>query len=121
MSEDHREEYANAQMPDDKVVEYLSSVQDANDVSEFLSDPEVDQTLAHVIRLIAKPDTPAEFARPLIVKLQAMSFMFKVRGKKYMIMDKTKPEARDKKNFYLSLAEETDKLVAALKYITHRV
>ena len=96
----------------------LKGVLEVHKVSEELNDPDIDETLAYVIKLIAKPDIPAAVATPLITKLQALSFQFKMQGKYYMLVGKGEPKASIKKNLYLSMSEETEKLVQALKYTT---
>lgn len=98
----------------------LSGVAELIGVNNFLKDSDVLQTLEYVVKLIAKPEIPADKAIPLITKLQALSFQFKMQGKYYMFIGKAKGEDyhNEKKNYFLSLAEETEKLVQALKYTT---
>lgn len=101
-----------------EIDENLSKVAELTSIENFLEDDEVINTLTYVVRLIAKPDVPARVAIPLITKLQALSFQFKMQGKYYMLIGKGEDDAAAKKNFYLSLSEETEKLVQALKYTT---
>ena len=96
----------------------LQGVFEVNKIAEKLDDPDVNETLGYVIKLIAKPDIPASVATPLITKLQALSFEFKMKGKYYMLIGKGEPDAMMKKNMYISLSEETQELVQALKYTT---
>ena len=106
---------------DDETMEQerlLRGVLEVHKVSEKLDDEGVNETLAYVIKLIAKPDIPAAIAIPLITKLQALSFQFKMQGKYYMLVGKGEPDASIKKNLYLSMSEETAELVQALKYTT---
>lgn len=98
-----------------------------SEVAKFLEDDEVMETLEYVVKLIAKPDVGADKAAPLIVKLQAYAFDFKMKAKYYMFIGKHKdvrwdeedgkPVKGERKNYYLSLSEEIDKLVAALKFV----
>lgn len=98
--------------------ELLSKVSEINSMSKFLENEDVDQTLAQVVKLVAKPDIPIKVATPLITKLQAMSFLFKMQARHYMFIGKGEPNAAHKKNIYMSLSEETKELVQALKYTT---
>ena len=98
--------------------EKLSNVAELVGVAGFLNDEIVIETLTYVVKLIAKPDIEAKVATPLITKLQAISFQFKMQAKYYMFIGKGDENAQQKKNYYISLAEETEKLVQALKYTT---
>lgn len=100
------------------LVDRLSKVSELNGISVFLKDPNVDFTLNKVVHIIAKPDIPAKVVTPLLNKLQGISFAFKVKAKFYMLIGKSQPDATVKKNLYMTLADETDKLVQALKYTT---
>lgn len=113
MSDDIDDENVRPDLADQIIlVHELASLNDA------LNDPDVEWTLNKVIKLIAKPDIPAKVAMILIVKLQGMAFKFKVQGKFYMFRGKSQPNAAEKKNYYMTLADETEKLVQALKYVT---
>ena len=96
----------------------LSDISELNSISKFLNDPDVDFALEKVINLIVRPDVPAKLVTPLINKLQGISFSFKMKGKCYMLLRKSDPDSAQKKNMYMTLSEETEKLVQALKYTT---
>lgn len=111
-------------VPKDTVDRLLGSVVEVSKLSEFLDTEDVDQTLAMTLSLIGRPDIPASVATPMITKLQALSFKFKMQAKYYMTLGSVegnsdiKKNNTYKKNLYMSLAEETEKLVQALKYTT---
>ena len=93
-------------------------VHELSSLTEALDDPDVERTLNKVVKLISRPDIPAKVAMILIVKLQGLSFKFKAQAKFYMFRGKSQPNAAEKKNYYMMLADETEKLVQALKYVT---
>lgn len=94
-------------------VELLNKVNDFNDLSEYMQDEELTQTLILVAKLISKPDVPASVGVELIVKLQAYSAKFAMLASWYT---NVKKDERAKKNIYYSAKEATDRLVDALKY-----
>lgn len=105
-------------MPEIETERLLKGVVEVDKISQKLDSEDVTQTLAMVIKLVARPDVPASVAIPMITKLQALSFQFKLQAKYYMLVGKGDEDASLKKNLYMSLAEETEKLVQALKYTT---
>lgn len=98
------------------IFEQISVVTEFNDMSEQLQDKDLDEALAIVIKLIAKPDVPAAKAPELIVRLQALSAKFAMLKRYYMTFEKG-TEASVKKNTYASMSEALDKVVDSLKYI----
>lgn len=102
---------------EDDVSEKILSVYELVQISDFLDDDDVRNTLLTVVKIIAKPDIPLSLVGKLILRLQAYAMEFKMKARHYMFKGKGEPDARDKKNYYMSLAEETDKLVAALKIV----
>lgn len=97
-------------------LELVSKVTEFNDISQHMNDSDLDETLGLVLKLILKPDVPAKHVAPLIVKLQAMSFKYKMQAKNYMLFDKS-VENNKKKNIYMSVSEDLKDLVDALKYL----
>ena len=94
-------------------VDLLNKVNGFNEISEYMQDEELTQTLALVAKLISKPDVPAAVGVELIVKLQAYSSKFAMLASWYT---NVKKDERAKKNIYYSAKEATDRLVDALKY-----
>ncbi|NBR25649.1 MAG: hypothetical protein EBU08_18085 [Micrococcales bacterium] len=97
------------------ILESVSKVTEFNDLCAYMNDPDLDEALSLVIKLIVKPDVPASKAPELIVRLQALSAKFAMLKRYYMTFEKG-TEASIKKNTYASAADAIDKLVAALKY-----
>lgn len=102
------------------IPELISEITEFNEISDFLSDEDVDQAMATIIRLIAKPNVPASTAAPLIVQLQALSAKFDLMAKYHMLYtptikeDKTKSQ---KKNTFMTLSDQLEKLANAVKYL----
>lgn len=94
-------------------VELLNKVSVFNEISEYMQDDELTNTLALVAKLISKPDVPPSVGVELIVKLQAYSAKFAMLASWYT---NVKKDERAKKNVYYSAKEATDRLVDALKY-----
>lgn len=103
-------------MTENNILEQVSEVSEFNQLSEYMNDPDLDEALALVIKLIVKPDVPAAKAPELIVRLQAMSAKFAMQKRYYMTFEKG-IDASKKKNTYASMTEAVDKVVDSLKYI----
>lgn len=95
----------------------ITTVDEFNNVSRFLHDDDVDQALAIVINLLGNPDIPAKQAVGAIIFLSALTVKCRIIAKNYMIIDKNKPDAAQKKNFYFTLADSMQELVNSLKYV----
>lgn len=102
---------------DESVTDKILSVYELVEIGDFLDDDDVRKTLVKVVNIVQDPKMSSDRATALMVRLQALAFKFKMQGKHYMFKGKKGPEESMKKNYYLSLAEETDKLVSVLKYI----
>jgi hypothetical protein len=102
-------------MAETTILEQISSVTEFNDLSEYMQDKDLDEAMALIIKLIAKPDVPSAKAPDLIVKLQAISSKFAIQARYYTTFEKG-GESSKKKNAYYTAAESVDKLVDALKY-----
>ena len=94
-------------------VDLLNTVNEFNEISEFMQDEELTQALVLIAKLMAKPDVPASVAAELIVKLQSYSAKFAMLASWYT---NVKKDEKAKKNIYYSAKEATDRLVDALKY-----
>jgi hypothetical protein len=105
-------------MADKSLLEYITTVTEMNDLSKVMNDPKLDEALDLIIKLTVKPDVPSQVIAKTIVQARALAAEFKLKGKYYMIFDK---EERDKKNVYLSVAEELVGLADALKYLVRNI
>lgn len=105
-------------MTDENPLELVSAITEFNDLSEFMSDEQLDKAMHLVVKLLMKPDVPAAMAPRLIVELQALSTKFAVMAVYYSTIarDKAGTPNNHKKNVYYSTKEAIDKLVDALKY-----
>jgi len=102
-------------MAEQTVLENISKVTEFNDMSEYMQDPDLDQALDLIIKLISKPDVPSATAHTLIVKLQAISAKLSMQARYYTTFLKGGENSK-KKNTYYTASESIDKLVDALKY-----
>jgi hypothetical protein len=99
----------------ENVLETVSTVTEFNDIKAFMNDPELDEALDLIIKLIMKPDVPAGKSPELIVRLQALSAKFSMLSRYYTTFEKG-TEASKKKNAYYTISDSIDKLAAAVKY-----
>lgn len=102
----------------DNVLEAISEISEFNELSDFLNDEDLDETLGLVIKLIAKPNVDPPAAKLLIVKLQALSAKYGILAVTYttILRDKAGTPNNHKKNIYYSLSETLNKLTDAVKY-----
>lgn len=98
------------------MLETVSKITEFNDIKEFMNDPELDEALDLIIKLIMKPDVPASKAPELIVRLQALSAKFSLMSRYYTTFEKGGDSAK-KKNVYYTAADAIDKLVDSVKYL----
>lgn len=91
-------------------------------INEELQDPELEEALHFVVKMIQKPDVPVGAAANAIVKLSALAANFSFAATYYKTYGSTgtgeagKP-GRYKKDMYYTAADAIPKLVDALKYI----
>ena len=97
------------------VIDQVSELTEFNELKEFMNDPDLDEALDLIVKLISKPDVPSMKALELIVKLQALSAKFAMLARYYTSFEKG-ADASKKKNVYYSVADAIDKLAAAVKY-----
>lgn len=102
-------------MAESTVLEVVSEVTEFNEMSEFMNDPDLDKALDLIVKLVMKPDVPAQKATELIIVLQALSAKFAVLARYYTTFEKG-AEASKKKNVYYTTSDAIDKLAAAVKY-----
>ena len=62
----------------ESTLDYINQVTEFNDIHEFMNDPELDEAMAIIVKIMMKPDIPSVQAVALIGKLQAMSVKFAV-------------------------------------------
>jgi hypothetical protein len=97
----------------DSTVDLLNSVNQFNEISEFMQDEELTKALVAVAKLIANPDIPPAKATLLIVQLQSYATKFAMLASWY---SHVKKDERAKKNIYYSAKDTMERLVDALKY-----
>jgi hypothetical protein len=97
----------------DSTVEILNSINEFNEISEFMQDEELTKALVAVAKLIANPDIPPAKATLLIVQIQAYATKFAMLASWY---SHVKKDERAKKNIYYSAKDTMERLVDALKY-----
>lgn len=102
-------------MDDKKLFEYISKVTELNDISEHMQDEDLDKALDLIIKLTVK-DIPTDSVSRHIVRMSAMSAVFKLRAKHYMLFEKDK-ENNAKKNVYMSVADSLQEIANSLKYM----
>lgn len=105
-------------METENPLQIISKLTEINDMSNFLQDPDFDEAMELVIKLIVKPGMEPAKAQHLIVKLQALSTKYAVLAVTYttILRDKAGTENNHKKNVYYTLKESLDRLTDALKY-----
>lgn len=105
-------------MDSENILETVNRITELNDLSDFLQDPDFDDAMELVVKLIVKPDIHPAMAQRLIVKLQSLSTKYAVLAVTYSTIkrDKAGTPNNYKKNIYHSLKEALDRLCDALKY-----
>lgn len=106
---------SNIEQP--RLRELITQVDEVNHLSSFLDDPDVDQALGRVVSMLANTHIPAETAAYEVVYLTDLSVLFKLKAKNYWLLKADAPDARKKKDLYLTLSDCIEKLAGALKYI----
>jgi hypothetical protein len=100
---------------DKNTIDILNEINNFNEISEYMNDPELTSALVMIAKLIANPDIPPTKAAQLIVQLQSYSAKFAMLASWYT---NVKKDERQKKNIYYSAKEALDRLCDALKYTT---
>lgn len=103
----------------ESTLDYINQVTEFNDIHEFMNDPELDEAMAIIVKIMMKPDIPSVQAVALIGKLQAMSVKFAVLATYYTTVAKGPSGSinNTKKNVYYTMKDSIDKMVDALKYV----
>lgn len=92
----------------------LETWRELQTLNEYVDDSDLTEALDVLLKLIEKPDVPAQVAVPLIVKLQAISGKLRLMAAVETHIYKTD---RARKNLLYSTTDVIDNLVAALKYL----
>jgi len=105
-------------MASDNTLELVGQIDEFMKLHEFMTDDDLDEAMAMVVKLISKPEVPSVLAVPLIVKLQAMAAKFSLMATIYTTIKKGPPgsPSAQKKNVYYTAADSINKIVDALKY-----
>lgn len=105
-------------MNDENPLSIVSDLRDwAEEIKEFMDDPDLSDTLDLVIKIIAKPNVPQANVAVVVVKLQALALKFRTQYNAYMGFKKGTTDAAMRKNMYRGVYEGIDRLVDALKYL----
>lgn len=99
------------------LAELVNEITEFNDMKDILQDEDVDQAMEIIVKLVTKPNVPPRVAAPLVVQVQALSAKFALKAKYYMIYNREGDEAKNKKNTFMTLTSELEKLANALKYL----
>lgn len=102
-------------MTEKTTIELISEITQFNDIHEFMNDSDLDEALALIIKLIAKPHVDATKVPDLINLMQALAAKFAIMSRFYTTFEKGGDSSK-KKNVYYTAEEAINKLVAALKY-----
>lgn len=92
----------------------LEIVSELKDLNEYINDPDLEDALNTLLKLIAKPDVPHAALGPTIVKLQAISGKLKMMA---AVETHIYKKDRARKNLLYSMCDVIDSVVQALKYL----
>lgn len=98
-------------------IEKLSDIMEFREMNDFMDDREVERGLLKLVSILAKPDINPVHVAKHIVDCDALATAYAIKAKYYMSIGKDEPDARDKKNFCLTMREEFHTLSASLKYL----
>lgn len=100
----------------DNLLEELTEVKELNDTAEFLDDEEINKTLVKIVKLLENPNVDPKHAAILINGFTAQYFVYKLKYKHYML-HKDEPDARAKKELYVTIADALYEVIQSLKYV----
>ena len=100
-------------------LQYLSNVQDLVDLHDFMQDEELAEAMNLAIKCIAKPEMPPSVARAALLKMQGLSFRFRMQAATYTYIHKGRAGTDEnvKKNVYFAASEQCHALAQTLKYL----
>lgn len=96
----------------------MATIEELNElapIAEYIGDDDLEFALSRIIKLISKPDVPAQVLGAEIVRLQAISAKLNMMASYETHIAK---QDRAKKNLLYSAVDSIDKVVQALKYLT---
>lgn len=98
--------------------EILNVAHEYREMSEFLTDKQVDRALVLLIKLLRDPGGPGQASVPsLIVELQAISTHCALKATYYQTIGKSEPDSTHKKNIYYTFRDAFIKLTDSVKYM----
>lgn len=98
-------------------IERISDIMEFREMNDFMDDHEIERGLLKLTSILAKPDINPVHVAKHIVDCNALAAAYAVKAKYYMSIGKDEPDARDRKNFCLTMREEFHKLADSLKYL----
>lgn len=103
----------------EKMLKYLSEVQDLIDLYEFIEDEDLAEAMELALNVIAKPDIPVSQARNALAMMQGYSLRFRMQAATYTYVKvgKTGTTENVKKNVYFAMAEQCHEMAQTLKYL----
>lgn len=107
-------------MYEDNPLFIISKVNEFVELHEFLNDDDVKTALELVVKAISNPGrVPNEKAAGLVMQMQGLSAKFAIQAAIYTTLkkDRAGTEFNMRKNIYYTLAEQMDKLAAAMKIV----
>lgn len=87
------------------------------ELTEYIGDEDFTYVVKMVLKLISKPDVPAEYIEQLIVKTQALAMKMGLMALTYRTLRKSGVPERTKKDAYYTCREGLERLVDALKFV----
>ena len=100
-------------MSSETTLELVNQVAEFTEISEFMDDDQLTETLGLVVKLMLNPDVPPAKATLLIVQLESYAAKFAMLASYYT---NVKKDDRAKKNLYFSAKEATQRLCDSMKY-----
>lgn len=100
-------------------LEYISHLQDLVDLHEFMDSPELTEAMELATKCIAKPDMPPSVARSAMLKMQGLSFQFRMQAATYTYIHTGTAKTPEgiKKNVYFAASEQCHNMAQTLKYL----
>lgn len=99
------------------MLEDLNIAVEIQELVEFINDDDFEVIIGEVAQLINEPNLAPMKVRPLIVKLQALSFNLSMQANYYKSIGKGGTNERYKKDAYYSARDALDRVVDAIKYL----
>lgn len=98
-------------------IDQLNGIMELAALNDEYADPDIERALLKIVSILGNPEiNTAKIARH-VIECDALATLFALKAKYYMTLGKDEPDARDKKNLYMTLREEFHALAASLKYM----